>query len=266
MTDPHLHMERVTRRPMVRTLMVSCLLLAGLGSVASAQSGDLKANEGTMQPVATRAEIVALASRLESGNESSRNQASVLRARLRDGDFRPGDRIFLGIEGNVPLLDTLPVSAGPKVTVPDVGDISLVGVLRSELPEHMKTQLARYVRDARVRSIALIRVSMTGPITRPGVYYMPPDPPIGDAIMRAGGPSATADLARTLIRRNTDVLYDRRNTQAAFTDGLTLDQLSLRSGDEIVVGVQSPKNWTTVASVVGTITSLALALSYALSR
>ena len=64
-----------------------------------------------------------------------------------------GDRIFLGIEGNVPLLDTLPVSAGPKVTVPDIGDISLAGVLRSELPEHMKTQLARYVRDARVRSI-----------------------------------------------------------------------------------------------------------------
>jgi protein involved in polysaccharide export with SLBB domain len=266
MTDLSIHTPRAPRWPSLRTAAVLSILTVGIASAAPAQSTDLKRNEGAMQPVATRAELTTLAARLESGDENARRQGTALRARLREGDFRPGDRIFLAVEGAAPLLDTLAVSAGPKVTIPDIGDISLAGVLRSELPEHMRTQLSKYVRDARVRSTALVRVSLTGPIARPGVYYMPPDTPIGDAIMRAGGPGSTADMSRSIIRRNTTVLYDKRRTHSAFTDGVTLDQLSLRSGDEIVVGEKSARNWTTVASVVGTVTSLALALSYAFSR
>ena len=237
------------------------LLVFGLSSIAQSQIS------AVMQPMATRADLTALADRLERGSGEERTQAAVVRGRLREGDFRPGDRISLVIEGNVTLADSaVAVSSGPKITLPDIGDIPLAGVLRSELQNHMKTQLARFVRDARVRATPLVRVSMLGPVARPGFYFMPADIPISEAVMRAGGPAGTADLSRSVIRRGTDELYDSRNTQTAINEGLTLDQLSLRSGDEIVVGTQSTKNWQSVASVISVVTSIVIAISYGFAR
>jgi protein involved in polysaccharide export with SLBB domain len=223
--------------------------------------------KGAAQPMATRAELTAQAGRLERGSAADRTQAASIRARLREGDFRPGERLALVIEGNVTLVDSaVAVTAGPKVSLPDIGDIPLAGVLRSELQEHMKTQLARYVRDARVRATPLVRLSVLGPVSRPGFYFMPADIPISDAVMRAGGPAGDADLGRSVIRRGSGQLYDRKRTQWAINDGLTLDQLSLRSGDELRVGTRSGRNWQSVASIVSVVTSLVFAISYGLSR
>jgi protein involved in polysaccharide export with SLBB domain len=248
-------------RTMLRIYVPVAALLLSVATGAEAQTN------AAMQPMATRAELTALADRLGRGSNEERNQSAALRARLREGDFRPGDRISLVLEGNVTLVDSaLTVSSGPKVTLADIGDIRLNGILRSELQEHMKTQLARFVRDARVRASPLVRISMLGPIARPGFYFMPADIPISDAVMRAGGPGSNADLSRSIIRRGTDELYDARNTQTAINEALTLDQLSLRSGDEIVVGTQSTRNWQSIASVVSVATSLLFAISYGFSR
>lgn len=239
----------------------AAILILALASAAQAQMN------AAMQPMATRADLTALADRLERGTGEERNQAAALRGRLREGDFRPGDRLSIVLEGNVTMADTaVAVTAGPKITLPDIGDIPLNGVLRSELEGHMRTQLSRFVRDARVRATPLVRVSMLGPVARPGFYFMPADIPISDAVMRAGGPGSNADLGRSVIRRGADELYDSKNTQTAINEGLTLDQLSLRSGDEIVVGTQSTRNWQSFASVVSVVTSLLFAISYGITR
>jgi protein involved in polysaccharide export with SLBB domain len=259
MLPPESHLRPVVLRPLFRYIgFVAIALLLGSGS-ALAQASE------TMQPMATRSDLTALADRLERGNETERSQGAALRVRLREGDFRPGDRISLVVEGNVLVNDTVSVVAGPKITLTDIGDIPLNGVLRSELQNHMKTQLARYLKDARVRVTPLVSVSVLGPVGRPGFYFMPPDIPLTDAVMRAGGPGATADLARSVIKRGTDELYDSRNTQTAFTEGLTLDQLSLRSGDQIVVGTQTTRNWQTITQVTSVVMSLVLAV-YGFSR
>jgi len=247
------------RRCGVLGLVVAIAMTAGVRT-AHAQLSE------AMQPTATRSDLTALAARLERGSEADRSKAAAVRGRLREGDFRPGDRIALVIEGNVSQSDTVPVTAGPKITLADVGQISLAGVLRSELESYLKTQLNKYVRDARVRATGLVRVSVLGPVGRPGFFFKPPDIPLTEAIMRAGGPGGSADLSRSVIRRGTDELYDSRNTQSAINEGLTLDQLSLRSGDEIVVGTQSTKSWQSVLPVISVVSSLLLALSYGFAR
>jgi protein involved in polysaccharide export with SLBB domain len=238
-------------------------LAALLLSVSRGASGQV--NE-TMQPMATRADLTALAGRLEGGGDAERAQASALRVRLREGDFRPGDRIALIIEGNVTQTDTVAVISGSKIHMVDIGEIALAGVLRSEVQEYLKGQLSKYFKDVRVRAIPLVSLSVLGPVGRPGFYFMPPDIPLSDAVMRAGGPVATADLSRSVIKRGTEDLYDSRNTQTALSEGLTLDQLSLRSGDQFVVGTQTTHNWQTVAQVVSVVTSLVFALSYGVTR
>ena len=245
---------RIPRTVLPVALVLSPWLTAGAQGYAA------------MQPMATRADLTALADRLSRGSEVDRNKANALRARLREGDFRPGDRIRLVIDGSVTQDDTIAVVAGSKVQLKDVGEIPLSGVLRSELQPHMSTQIARFMKDVRVRATPLVRISVLGPVGKPGFYYMPPDIPLGEAVMRAGGPSGSADLNRSVIRRNTAELYDSRNTRTAMNEGLTLDQLSLRDGDSIEVGEKSGSNWQKIVSVVGVASSLIWALTYVSRR
>jgi protein involved in polysaccharide export with SLBB domain len=152
------------------------------------------------------------------------------------------------------------------MVVKDIGEIPLSGVLRSELQGHMTKELGKYLKDVRVRATPLVRLSILGPVGKPGFFYLPTDIPLSEAIMRAGGPGATADLDKSVIRRSTEELYDSRNTRTALNEGLTLDQLSLRDGDSIEVGEKSTGGWQKIASIVGVATSLLIAISYGFSR
>ena len=126
-------------RSWIPRTVLPALLLLGPWLGAGAQG------YAAMQPMATRADLTALADRLSRGSDVDRNKASALRARLREGDFRPGDRIRLVIDGSVTQDDTIAVVAGSKVQLKDVGEIPLNGVLRSELQAHMSTQIARFM-------------------------------------------------------------------------------------------------------------------------
>lgn len=240
----------------IRRTLAAVLLLPLSALTVAAQGYE------AMQPMATRAELGALADRLARGSESDRNKASALRIRLRDGDFRAGDRIRLVIEGNVTQDDTVSVIAGSKVLLKDIGEIPLAGVLRSELQDHVTKQLSRYIKDVRVRATPLVRLSVLGPVAKPGFFYVPSDIPASEAIMRAGGPTGSADLNKSVIRRGTAELYDSRNTRTALNEGLTLDQLSLRDGDSIEVGEKSSGGWAKIASIIGVVTSLVWAFAY----
>jgi hypothetical protein len=238
-----------------RSLLLAAVLALRGGDVAAAQGYE------TMQPMATRADLTAMADRLGRGSESDRARAADLRTRLREGDFHAGDRVRLVIDGSVTQDDTLPVIAGSKIRVKEIGEISLAGVLRSELQGHMTKELGRYIKEVRVQATPLVRLSILGPVGKPGFFYMPSDIAVTDAIMRAGGPGATADLNKSVIRRNTKELYDSRNTRTALNEGLTLDQLSLRDGDSIEIGEKSGSNWQKIASVIGVTSTLIWALT-----
>ena len=250
-------------KPFGSRSVIRCAALAAVLG-ASALRGAGAQGLQTMQPMATRSDLSALAERLERGSASDRARASELRTRLRDGDFQPGDRIGLVIEGTVTQSDTIPVTSGSKITLKDIGDVSLSGVLQSELQDKMATTISKYIKDVRVRATPLVRLSFLGPVGKPGYYFMPPDIPLTDAIMRAGGPvGGTADLRRSVIRRGSKELYDSRNTRSALDAGLTIDQLSLRDGDSIELGTQTKRGLAQIVSYLGVATSIIWAISYA---
>jgi hypothetical protein len=247
-------------------LLLGASLAVGCSRGASSAQTQPSVQQESMQPMATRAELTALADRLAGGSTADRVRAAALRVRLRDGDFQPGDRVALQIEGNVTLDDTVAVGAGSKINLKDIGDIALGGVLRSELQDYMSKQISRYIRDVRVRATPLVRLSVLGPVGKPGFYFMPSDIPITEVIMRAGGPAGTADLPKTVIRRGLEELYDSRNTQTALNEGRTIDQLSLRDGDSIEVGEKTGRSWQQIAGLLSVATSLLIAIRYGFSR
>ena len=82
-------------------------------------------------------------------------QAQVVRKRLAEGDFQPGHRILLFVDSDTALSDTFTVRADQKLLLPNLPEISLAGVLDSELQSYLETQLARYIRNPNVRAQAL---------------------------------------------------------------------------------------------------------------
>jgi protein involved in polysaccharide export with SLBB domain len=191
--------------------------------------------------------------------EQSRNplQAAALRQRLRDGDFQIGDRIVLTVVSDAPHTDTLLVRAGRNIDLPGNTVLPLAGVLRSELKDLVTAEVLKYVKAQEVDVTPLTRIAVLGEVARPGYFAFRSDVPITDAIMLAGGPTAAADIERTVVKRASREYRSADETRQAVAMGLTLDQLGLRAGDELVVGRQRQSISPFITTVVGMSASIA---------
>lgn len=218
--------------------------------------------DGARHQFETRAELEAQAAAAEAGHRTG--EAWLLRTRLEKGDFQDGDRILVSVEGaNIMTKpETLVVRTGKRLELPRMADLSLDGVLRAELADRLRQHLAQYIKEPVVRATPLVRVAVLGTVGRPGYLYTAADIPLSDVIMAAGGPGGGADLGRVTVLRGSEVIWSGKDTKAALADGLSIDQLHMRAGDEINVGAKRQFPWTTVlASVVLPIASILITRS-----
>jgi len=145
--------------------------------------------------------------------------------------------------------------------LPGLPEIPLRGILRSELQPYLTEKLKAYIREPEVRAETLIRLSIFGAVGSPGFYQVPAINLAGDAIMAAGGPSSNADPTKTVIRRAGVEIWTRDAFQEAMIQGLTLDQLNLRAGDELFIGERSRTGLRTIVPVVSAIGSMAFLIT-----
>jgi protein involved in polysaccharide export with SLBB domain len=191
--------------------------------------------------------------------DSSHDKAAtyLIKYRLEHGDFYPGDRIFVKVEqGATGFADTLVVREGKRLDIPQMGEVSLDGVLRSELEGSLSAHLGKYLRSPTVKATPLLRLAIIGAVGRPGFFYTPADMPLSDILMKAGGPTPDADLAKVTVRREGDVIIDESNTATALRGGMSADMLNLQAGDEIRVGRESHTNWRLFIPIATTVASL----------
>lgn len=189
-------------------------------------------------------------------------EASRIRARLEEGDFKLGDRVALFIQGEPGYPDTVAVEAGPKISLGLLGDVSLEGVLRSEVEERIAQALVGVLRVPVVRAQGLMRVSVQGAVGQPGFYVVPADMLLSETLMVAGGPGQNAALDDLRLERGVEVLMEGDDLQEALRQGLSLDQLNMQAGDQVVLpGAPAGGTWGTVLTVVGLATSIAFMVS-----
>lgn len=231
-------------------LLVVALLVPGIVTAQVAERSSVSPlsaqgwDAGRMQ--VTRAELQELLVKYEqAGNASgysaafkarAASEAALIRSRLESGDFQVGDQINLLIEGEFrDSTLTLTVGPGRSVLVPGMGELSLTGVLRSELKEKVQEFAARYIRSPVVHTRTMIRLAVIGQVQRPGFHAIPAEALLSDAIMVAGGPTGTAKLSEARVERNGERIWDGRVFQSAIAEGRTLDQMSIQSGDQLIL-------------------------------
>lgn len=227
-----------------RTLLTAAALLAGLGAarLAPAQSRPdwdpqrSRASRPDLQDLLTRLNDAA-GSRAYSPalQQRARYEAAIVRERLEAGDFQPGDQIQVTLQGKPELSDSVSVTAKREIVLPTIGNIPLVGVLRSELESYLQTYLSRTVREPVVIASSPIRVLLSGAVGNPGFYSVAAATPLSDLLMTAGGINGSGELKGIRIERKQQRLLQGPALEAAVAEGQTVDDLNLRTGDRIVV-------------------------------
>jgi hypothetical protein len=217
-------------RTLSTAVVTAGLVIALTATTSPAQQPSQQANES--RALATRAELDSL---LKTGKVSD-DEAAVIRNRLKNGDFTAGDRVVIHVAQEQTLNDTFPIRAGGVLLLPNLPDISMNGVLRSEAQAYLTAQISKYVLHPTVLVDPLIRVAILGAVSKPGFYTVRADMLASEVVMAGGGPSGNANLRKTTVRRNGVVVRSDKELQVAFNRGVSLDALNLQAGDEIYVG------------------------------
>ena len=280
-----LHIRSARRIASIRRSRLGALGLFVLASSFLAGGSLLGAQTASAQvtPVATPDRISAKRTILEEAAQNleklarsekdagKRNgylaQARTIRKRLAEGDFQPGHRILLFVTGDSAMSDTFTVRSDQKLQLPNLPEISLAGVLDSELQGYLQTRLAQYIRNPAVRAQAMLRVSVSGDVTNPGFYSIRTDTPVSDVIMNAGGPTSSAAMNKTVLRRGSSVVVKQDGIQAAIRSELTMSDIGARPGDELFVPSKpTGSNWTKITAVAAGVSSIAFTVFWITGR
>lgn len=251
------------------------LALASLPGILRAQDQPVDAQ----RPLATRAQLQATLAEAEqvangggfsgSYRQAKRDEAAMLRDRLTEGDFYIGDQITITVVGVDTSLGGLggthTVAAGRVLLLPGLAEIPLRGVLRSEIEGYLTEQIARYVRNPTIRVRPSLRLTFLGGVNTPGFHQVDADLLISDALSLAGGINNSTVLKDSKVLRGEDEIIDGETFARAVSSGKTIDQLNLRAGDEINVGVRSQRDWFTTVRTFAAIPALILS-TYGLGR
>jgi hypothetical protein len=247
-----------------KQLMRGGVLVASLAAVCAPSVGAQPPNVASLQQ-ASRADLASQLSALEAqlaggalrgrNAERARETAASLRERLAVGDFRVGDRFVITVRMDSVRADTASVRDSLKVSVLNLPELSLAGTLRSELNDRVNEHVARYVRNADVRTSVLTRIAIFGAVTRPGFYHASPDRPVSDIVMLAGGPAPNAKLNQFEVIRSTKTVVSVDDSRKAIKEGRTLEQLDVRSGDEFQIATKRRINWQLVIQMMFIVSS-----------
>ncbi|MGH7713269.1 MAG: polysaccharide biosynthesis/export family protein [Gemmatimonadaceae bacterium] len=236
---------------------VGLLLVAVAFVSARAQSslGELRRQmtRAELQTALASYEKLAVSTNDKKVKEHAMGDAAAIRDRLRTGDFYPGDRILVRVLNDTTVSDTFTVKQGRVIDFITIPQLSLSGVLDSELLAHVKQHIAKYIRDPDVTVTPLVRLQLSGGIAQPGWYQFETDQTLSDAIMSVGGPGQNSELSKAVIKRGSQVLVDRGATARALRSGKTIGDLGLRDGDELFIAdrpVAGGNRWLTVLPIV----------------
>lgn len=223
-----------------RPVVVAVILALFLASPVAAQTGGTPA-QGVDSAPATRSELESRLDRLQelvsegaTGSEArdARQRMEVIRRRLEEGDFQPGDVVRLTVRSDSSLTGTFQVNAQRSLELPTIPDVSLSGVLYSEAGSVVREHLGEFIRDPEVRVQVTRRIAILGAVQNPGFYDLAPSTTLSDALMAAGGPTGNAKLEGIKLQRDGRNVLEGRDPSL---QRMTLADLGPSEDDQLVV-------------------------------
>ncbi len=171
-----------------------------------------------------------------------------------------GDNIRIDIYDLPQLSGEYQIPAGGAIQIPIIGSVSLQGLTLEQAAQLITRAYSRVVKRP-VVTISLqgprpLNIWLSGEVSRPGSYLLPlangggtkPSiqfPTLPQALEKAGGIRASADIRRVIVRRRltaNKVITITYNLWDYLQTGQTSQDITLRDGDQILVPPQETIN------------------------
>ena len=142
---------------------------------------------------------------------------------------RPGDVIRVWVWREADYSGEFPVDARGIVVLPVLGPVAARGKLAQALSDSLTHAYQKFVNNPSILITVLRRISVSGAVTKPGLYPADATITVGELIAQAGGISANGNQNRIQLVRNGQILA------ASLGPGTVLQNSELQSGDQIFV-------------------------------
>ena len=274
----HSRIEQRRKAPAASAVLKSLALKSALslvlvGAALSGASHTLRAQDTAVGSQATRGDLAQRQSVDESElargklsparKKALQAEIATIKERLEAGDFRTGDLIvvtvLIPILNKPPTVDTSTVRADQMISITELPDFSVKGVLKSEVQDKVEAHAKRYIKDPKVRVNFTTRIMVDGAVNRPGTYSISPDRQLTELVTAAGGGTPIAKLDQLEVKRGGRVILSAKDSRRALVEGKTLEQVGMQPGDEVTVPAKRQFNWQVLAQFALLVSSLAFA-------
>jgi protein involved in polysaccharide export with SLBB domain len=143
--------------------------------------------------------------------------------------LQPGDLVRLVIWREEDLSGDFPVNEHGVVTLPLLGERSVVGMPFDELRRNLIREFRTELHNPSIMLTALRRISVVGEVRLPSVYWVDPTVTVATALAVAGGATPLGDPTRIRVIREGRVMHYRGGSEE------TLATMGVHSGDQIIV-------------------------------
>ncbi|MBI4500347.1 MAG: polysaccharide biosynthesis/export family protein [Gemmatimonadetes bacterium] len=166
-------------------------------------------------------------------NPAPTNRPALLSAPASNYTLRPGDVLRVDVWGQEQFSGQFIVDETGHLQYPVLGDIQVSNLTVAELRERMRQGLEQIFKSPFVTVAPLFRMAVLGEVRQPGLYTVDPTLSVLDVVAMAGGPSSSGNMNKIRLLRAG------QEQQLSFGQGRSLQEMGVRSGDQIVVARKS---------------------------
>ena len=153
--------------------------------------------------------------------------------------LRAGDELVVSLWGSVDADMRLQVDRSGRINIPRVGPVMVSGVRYADLPDVISRRVALVFKNFQL-SVSLgqlrgLRVYVTGFVNKPGAVTVSSLSTLAQALIRAGGPSASGSFRNIQLRRGRELVSSFDLYDLMLKGDRAADQL-LQADDVIHVG------------------------------
>lgn len=162
----------------------------------------------------------------------------------------PGDIIRINVWGRDELSGQFQVDEEGTIHYPLLGEIDIDNLSVAQVRDSIRAGLGQLFTTPFVTITPLFRIAVLGEVRNPGLYTVDPTLSVLDVVALAGGNTDVGNLNKIRLLRGGG--ETRVNFEEARLRGRTLQEIGVRSGDEIVVPRKffTRSDWQTVLQLV----------------
>ncbi len=147
----------------------------------------------------------------------------------------PGDSVRIVVWRKPEFSGDFVVAPDGTITHPLFRGVRVAGLPFATAETNLRTFLGRFEENPQFVMEPLIRVAVSGEVTKPQVFAVRPETSIGEAVARAGGTNTIGARNRVRVLRLSPAGQQQQFTVDLADPSGTQGTLPVRSGDQIIV-------------------------------